>query len=253
MTRGRPAEAPDLHHRFGAWLRAGAAGDPPRDVALHAAHCPGCRRAMAATDLLLLIDTGRAPLPPSRMAVAPRAPLIGRRLLASVAAGIVVLAVGAWAGISALPPDGIGAGTGSETPDQEVLGGVLASTSAEPSTASQPASSPTPQASSVAASPSTEGASATAAPQVPPPPTQPGIQSPAPTTRLTATPRPTRSPSPVPTLAPTPVPTPEPTAAPPECSDGLDNDGDTLIDYGLDPLVNDPGCLSPDDDSEELI
>jgi hypothetical protein len=33
----------------------------------------------------------------------------------------------------------------------------------------------------------------------------------------------------------------------------LDNDGDTLIDYGLDPLVNDPGCLSPDDDSEELI
>jgi hypothetical protein len=174
------------------------------------------------------------------MAVGQRAPLSGRRLLASVAAGIVVVAVGAWAGVNALPPGGIGAGTRAETPDQEVLGGVIASMSAEPSPASQPAGSPTPQASSVAASPSTESASATAAPQVPPPPTQPGILSPAPTARLTATPRPTRSPSPVPTVAPTPVPTPQPTPVPTpfgDCQDGIDNDGDLLID------LLDPGCV----------
>lgn len=68
------------------------------------------------------------------------------------------------------------------------------------------------------------------------------------------TPKPTPAPTPPPTPAPTPPPTQEPTPAPTaECSDGIDNDGDGLIDYGLDVLVNDPGCLSPLGDSESLL
>jgi hypothetical protein len=30
----------------------------------------------------------------------------------------------------------------------------------------------------------------------------------------------------------------------------VDNDGDGLTDYGLDPLVNDPECLTPGDNDE---
>jgi hypothetical protein len=50
-----------------------------------------------------------------------------------------------------------------------------------------------------------------------------------------------------------------PTAAPtpnqlPQCSDGIDNDGDGLIDWGINPLVNETiDCLGPDDNSEALI
>jgi hypothetical protein len=239
VTRDRPAEAPDLHHRYGAWLRAGAAGDPPRDVALHAAHCPSCRRATAAMDHLLLIDTGRAPLPPSRAVMAPRGAPVGLRVFAGVAAGIVVVAAGAWAGMSAMTPEGIGAGPGDETPDQEVLGGVIGGADATPTpVASDPTVAPASEAASVSPSSSATGSAPTAAPQIPPPPTLPGIQSPAPTPRLTASPRPTRSPSPVPTVAPTPVPTPEPTPTPfGDCLDGIDNDGDLLIDAA------DPGCI----------
>jgi len=36
-----------------------------------------------------------------------------------------------------------------------------------------------------------------------------------------------------------------PTVTPPQCSDGIDNDGDGLIDY-----PQDPGCQSPQDDDE---
>jgi len=35
-----------------------------------------------------------------------------------------------------------------------------------------------------------------------------------------------------------------------ECDDGVDNDGDTHVDYGPEPLANDPGCLSPADSTE---
>jgi hypothetical protein len=52
-------------------------------------------------------------------------------------------------------------------------------------------------------------------------------------------------------VVPTPTPTlePTPTASPtPECSNELDDDGDTLIDFGI---GGDPGCTSPDDPSEE--
>jgi hypothetical protein len=38
---------------------------------------------------------------------------------------------------------------------------------------------------------------------------------------------------------PSPSPTPSPTPAPDDCADGIDNDGDSLIDAA------DPGCSTP--------
>lgn len=51
-----------------------------------------------------------------------------------------------------------------------------------------------------------------------------------------------------PTTCNEPAATPPPTPAP-QCSDGIDNDGDGLTDFGGLPS-NDPGCLSPGDNSE---
>ena len=63
-------------------------------------------------------------------------------------------------------------------------------------------------------------------------------------------PPPTPEPTPAPTPEPTPVPTPQPTPAPTpepsfECSDGVDNDNDGLVDF-----PNDPGCDTANDDDE---
>ncbi len=60
-------------------------------------------------------------------------------------------------------------------------------------------------------------------------------------------PLPTPTPIPTPVSTPTPVPTPIPTPPPVvfACSDGLDNDGDALIDYPADP-----GCDNADDSDE---
>jgi hypothetical protein len=64
------------------------------------------------------------------------------------------------------------------------------------------------------------------------------------------TPEPTPPPTPQPTPEPTPPPTPEPTPEPNpsgECVDGIDNDGDLLID------ILDPGCLLGLRNSESLL
>jgi hypothetical protein len=87
----------------------------------------------------------------------------------------------------------------------------------------------------------------------------PVVPTPVPSPPQTAEPTPvpaTPSPTPVPaTPSPTPVlptPSPTPTVAPtpeppvvPACTDGVDNDGDLLIDWPLDL-----GCASPDDTDE---
>lgn len=88
-------------------------------------------------------------------------------------------------------------------------------------------SSPRPTASAAAVSPTLE-------------------PTPAPTTTPSPTPDPTPSPTPDPP-DPTPSPTPDPTPSPPiasNCSDGVDNDGDLLID-GFDP-----GCIVGDSESD---
>ena len=54
----------DPHGRFFAWLLDGGRGDPPRDLAVHAALCATCMDWVAAHDALHRIDVGKAPLPP---------------------------------------------------------------------------------------------------------------------------------------------------------------------------------------------
>ena len=61
----------DLHDRFDDWLAAGAEGEPPRDLAVHASGCDACLRSLAAVDSLQAIDIGEAPLPPLGMLPPP--------------------------------------------------------------------------------------------------------------------------------------------------------------------------------------
>lgn len=100
---------------------------------------------------------------------------------------------------------------------------------------------PTPEPTSPAtpgAEPTSPAPSPTAAPATPPP----SSTEPSPT----ATPSPADTPSPTP--QPTPSATPEPTAPSPNaCADGIDNDGDGLID------LLDPGCLLGMRDDERLL
>jgi hypothetical protein len=257
MTRGRAShDERDLHALFTAWLEGGAVGDPARDAAVHAAHCVRCRAAMMALDHLSSVDVGRASLPPSRGLAPERAgPLASTRLVAAAASGLVVVAAAGWIGIGAIAPGLLGPGTPGTSTDQEVLGGFGAGSAIAHQTPAaslggitSESDSATPEAGSATAVPSsTPAGNATpvfvatpVATQAQPPPTS----APA-SVRATATP--TASPTKAPTPSPA-TPTPEPPL--PQCSDGIDNDGDTLIDFGLDPLVNDPECLSPDDDSE---
>jgi len=179
----------EAHGRFGAWLTAGADGDPPRDLAVHASVCAGCRQSMAALDLLTTVDLGLAESPrltPPR----PRSALVQAGRLASMAAGVVIgaaiLGVGAAQLIAAFR-GGPGApiAVASSTPDQGVLAGTQ-----------------TPQATSTPLPTESPPSSVDTLPPVP---------TPRPTARLT--PRPTSIPTPIPTAVPTasPIPTDTPT------------------------------------------
>lgn len=213
MTRTPAPEPSDLHARFSDWLVSGAAGEPGRDVALHAAYCDGCRRAIDAFDLLEVVDTGRAPLPPSRAsALASHGLLSTARVVAAAAGLLVVAGGGGLAAINALDGGLTGDVAPSQTPVQEILGGTPRSSSAEPSDEASDRATATPEPSTTAtASLQTGAASATAAPSFPPvtapPPTAAPTRPP-----VTSSPRPTRTPDP--TAAPTPPPTAVPTASP---------------------------------------
>jgi hypothetical protein len=125
MTRGRTSHAErDLHAVFTLWLQSGAGGDPPRDAAVHAAHCVRCRGATMALDHLSVIDVGRASMPPSRGIVSERTGRLARpRLVAAAASGFVVVAAAAWIGIGAFAPGLLGPGAEGPSTDQDVLGG----------------------------------------------------------------------------------------------------------------------------------
>ena len=249
----------DLHARFGAWMAGGALGEPPRDAALHASVCEDCLSLLAARDALAAIDTGRAALPPSRLGhrAAPR-PIVRVARMGLATAGVVVLgAVLAFGASRLIAGRGLSVARESAPP---IAGGVLgavgapsaSAASASPRAPTTPSAKPTPSASPTAALTPSAGEPPPAAP--PPPPfvslaASASPVNPTPTPSRAPTPAPTRSPtpSPSPTASPTPSPTPVP-----QCSDGIDNDGDRLIDYGLDPLVNDPDCLGPTDNNETL-
>ncbi len=206
----------DLHTRFAAWLSDGARDDPPRDAAVHASGCATCIAGIAALDALGSIDLGTAPLPASRGRT-PAAP--ARVALRTAVASAVVVIVALGTGM--LGASLITAGRPLASPQQQVLAGTgapVARSSPIPSeTASPtPTGSPTP----------TAAPSATGILYVPPP-------------AVVATPRPTRiaTPSPSPTLVPSLPPPPD------DCADGIDNDGDLLIDAA------DPGCTLNGDEA----
>jgi hypothetical protein len=64
----------ESHQRFHEWLAAGAEGEPPRDLAVHASVCAGCQESIAAFDRLAMIDSSRATVPGRKAAPAKAGP-----------------------------------------------------------------------------------------------------------------------------------------------------------------------------------
>jgi hypothetical protein len=255
----------EAHRRFREWLTAGAEGDPPRDVAVHASVCAECSSWIAALDLLSVVDTGKASMPAqpvgrehSRLVLAGR--LVGATAVLFSAA---ILGVGVSQLIGVSHTNGPVA-QASATPDQNVLGATAtpqpsqAETAPTPQETLTPLGTPFPTQMIPGASPvatpfpywtyiptpyPTPFATPLATPFATPFATQTGQPTPVPT--AVPTPVPTAVPTPVPTAVPTPVPTAVPTPVPAQCSDGLDNDQDGFTDFPLDL-----GCTDPSDDDE---
>jgi hypothetical protein len=238
----------EAHERFADWLSAGAEGEPPRDLAVHAWVCSGCRRSLEALDQLAMIDPGRAG-PPSPSSIrepgwlSKVAPQAGYAAAAVFAA--IVLGLGA-SQLIALTRGPVALASG--TPNQQVLSGTATAvpsgegfTSGPSATAATDSSGvPQPQATPRLFAHPTPRPTRTGVPTAGPTPTIGA--SPGPTPTQTATPTATPTPTAVPTPTPTPTPVPTPV---PQCSDGLDNDADGYTDF-----PSDPGCASPLQDSE---
>ena len=237
-----------VHERFWTWLDDGAIGEPPRDLAIHAAVCPVCAGWVRAHDALAVIDTGLAPLPSSRPAAATvpgglrRA---GRYAAAAgallVAGGLVTFGVsqvisgsltffpertqevlgatGSPAQVSVNAPTGSSATIAVETASLTAAplplatpGPALQTPRATPRrTASvQPTPRPTATGTRTATSTLTPGATASPTGTATPSATPSASPSPIATSTATATP----SPSPTPTETPSPSPTQTPSPAP---------------------------------------
>lgn len=298
MRRRRRRSGDRPHHRFTDWLASGASGEPPRDLAVHAASCPECQSRIAAMDALAMVDLGLAGLPEEQSKASGVAwPYLARRgaMSASGLAAVIAVAFIGWrfflapevgVGIDSSPTQVILGGASSLQPSATpgadgslVPGSTPGATPPDTPGATIPPFGPTPplgppapgQPPFVPGSPTsgplpTFGPGVTPAPttgpgpsQPPPtqpptppptqpPPTQPPTPPPTPQPTPPPTPRPTPPPTPPPTPQPTPPPTPEPTAGGPlaECMDGVDNDGDLLVDLA------DFECLFPTDLSESF-
>jgi hypothetical protein len=241
----------EAHQRFREWLTAGAEGDPPRDVAVHASLCAECRRSIATLDLLAMINPGMASMPAEptdrergRLAMAGR--LVGATAVLFSAA---ILGVGVSQLIGVSHPNGPVA-QASPSPDQNVLGAIAPQQPTEGATPTLPPETLTP----LGTTPPIEGPPppvATPQPFVPPAPTP--IPTPKPTAVPTSsagpssTPLPTDTATPAPTDTPTPTPEPTATPAPPQCSNGIDDDGDGYVDLA------DPSCTDASDDDESPV
>lgn len=199
----------DLHGRFAEWLAAGAAGDPPRDAALHASVCPECMARVAALDALAGIDPGLAPMPPSRHSPQLRQaelPAVGR--FAAAVGGVLVAGI-----LLAFGTAQLSAGRPGESPaaTPPLAEGVLPSTGApSPTATATPTPTPRPSRSPRA----TPTVTATPSPTVAATPVPPPIVVPPPAPPPAPPPEVTPAPTPVPAPVPTPVPTPEPTPPP---------------------------------------
>jgi hypothetical protein len=217
----------ELHDAFSAWLVSGALDSLPRDVALHASACPECLRAVAAFDALSAVDPGAAPMPMLRagrartgLTAAPD----GRAVTALVAVAAVVAA--GFIALNGVRPSTETTALATETPREDVLGGLSsppptpeASASSTPSASAIPTATPTPTPAEQSNPPMGGGPPPIATPR---PTITPG--EPTPTVRATAsasatptssaTPTPTEIPTPTPTPTESPTPTPTPTVTP---------------------------------------
>ncbi|MDP9271498.1 MAG: hypothetical protein M3P14_11115 [Chloroflexota bacterium] len=206
-----PRVSDDLHERFVGWLLAGAEGDPPRDVAIHAALCPECGHWIAAQDALAGIDPGRAPLPPSR-ALAQAAP--GWRPVVRLAAATgSLLVIGGVGALGASQLMGSQTGTTQE---------VLAATGTPEATARAPTGLGGKVTAGAAASQTEAASSPTSTTRRAPRPTRSASATKAATAHATSssavttkrTSAPTATPRPTPAATPTDTPTPTPAATP---------------------------------------
>jgi hypothetical protein len=125
----------DSHHLLEAWLAEGADGDPPREVAVHAAVCDSCARRLGAFDALALVDVAGAGSPPplparSRIVVGLAWARVGAAIAGTVVAGIIVVFAASqlvgFVGTLPAPSDGVALGSasldGAEGPDQGTSG-----------------------------------------------------------------------------------------------------------------------------------
>lgn len=241
----------DLHAQLAAWLADGALGDPPREIAVHASVCEQCAASLGAFDALALIDVGAAGSPPplsarSRLRMGMAWARVGTAVTATVLVGLLV-----GFGITQLVRNGEPAGGPPGEPEGTELAGLF-TPSEEAAQSPQSSGDATPSAAPSANGPETPlpGAPAPQPPPLPPgatppPPTPRPSATVAPTATPGATPQPTAGPTPSPEPSPTPTPEPTPTPAPtpvptptPVCMDGVDNDGDHLVDS------EDPACLT---------
>jgi hypothetical protein len=215
----------EAHRRFHDWLSAGAEGDPPRDLAVHASVCDGCRQSIAAFDRLAEINPGlaRMPVKPTgreRGGFATAARLVGATAVLFSAA---ILGVGV-SQLIGVERNGGPVAQATATPDQNVLGGTATA---------QPTQEPNPSSAQETLTPL-----GTPTPTALPHP----VATPIP---WRSTPRPIPTPVPTPIVLPseTPIPTdsPVPTDTPiPSSTPALDTDGDGVTDadettYGSDP------------------
>jgi hypothetical protein len=148
--------ADDLHRRATDWINRFGAGEPPRDVAVHARYCDECQRAIRAVDLLLNVDVGGSALPAVEPIVLPARPLAPRLVVGGASLFVLVMA-----GLTVMDGMQTIAINASPTPAQGVLGG-----------GGSPAPSPLPQ--------DDETAHATRSPDDPTPPPGPPLVAPPP-------------------------------------------------------------------------
>ena len=203
----------EADRRFREWLTAGAEGDPPRDVAVHASVCAECSSWIAALDLLSVVNTGKARMPAQpvgrergRLAMAVR--LVGATAVMFSAA---ILGVGVSQLIGVSHTNGPVA-QASSTPNQDVLGETATPQPSQPRTAPTPQETLTPLGTPFPTQ-TLPGATQFATPF----PYWTNIPTPYPTPFATPFATPTGQPTPIPTPPPPPptaTPVPIPTATP---------------------------------------
>jgi hypothetical protein len=143
----------DSHQILDEWLIEGALGDPPREVAVHAAVCASCARRLGAFDALAAVDVSAAgsppPLPaPSRLVVGMAWARIGTAVAGTVVAGVLVV-FGAsqllgWVGNLDLGP-GPSEIAGFVTPDpSRDQGTINPDPAVQPSLSAEPSGTPIP-------------------------------------------------------------------------------------------------------------